>query len=315
MADEAASSLLPKIDTQVFPEGSFPFVVFNTAGSNKTGMVDVELAYRPIPFAQMAPPAGYNKLKEEGVPNFKIVDENQQTVPFEVIKQEVKFGYDLPKDKFRQPFMGSFVTIRLSVKDMASMSWETFLLLETDVPTPAPISTNEIENEFLKVTIAENGTLSVLNKETNRTYADLLIFENVGDVGNEYIFKQPNDTEAILSTEFETTISEITKSSTGISANLSTTMMIPISAEDKLHEEQMAMYEFRQRRSKRHETLAPLTIKTKLILENGSRQLKFETTFDNQMKDHRLCVLFSTDIESNTHVADIFLKQLCAQMM
>lgn len=304
IADEAADKLIRKIDTSNFPENSKPFVIFNTSGSNKTGTVEVEIEIERIPFATSWPPLGYKTLKEKGIPNFKVINEAGSDTTFEIIKKEVKFGYDLPKDKFRQPYMGSFITIKLHIKEMVAMSWETFALVKTDATIQAPIPTDAIENEFLKVTIAENGTLQVLNKETGLTYKDLLTFENVGDVGNEYIFKQPYDTQAILSTEFETNLSEITKSATGICANLQTTMMIPISAEDTLHEEQMAMFEFRQRRSKRHKTLAPLTIKTKLILENGSRQLKFETTFNNQMKNHRLRVLFPTDINSDTHVAD-----------
>ena len=305
VADQAAHTLLQKIDTSKFPAESKPFVVFNTSGSTKTGTVEIEIEIDRVPFSAAWPPVGYRTLKEKGFPNFKVVDKNQKSVLFEIVKQEVKFGYDLPKDKFRQPYMGRFVTVKLHVDSIAAMSWESFALIETDVDATVPTTTIDgVENEFLKVTINPNGTLSILNKETDLTYNDLLIFENVGDVGNEYIFKQPNDTEAILSTEFETKVSEITKSATGIEAHLETTMMIPISAEDTLHEEQMAMFEFRQRRSKRHETLAPLTIKTKLILENGSRQLKFETTFDNQMKDHRLRVLFPTDINSSTHIAD-----------
>jgi len=304
LADEAANELTANINTTKFPAESKPFVVFNTAGSSKTGTVEVEIEVERIPFTEAWPPVGYRTLKEKGFPNFKIIDETGSDVTFEITNQEIKFGYDLPKDKFRQPYMASFITAKLHLNAMPSMSWETFALTKTNDQAPTPVPTDAIENEFLKITIAENGTLSILNKETKQTYHDLLTFENVGDVGNEYIFKQPNDTTPILSTEFQTKTSQVTKSATEICAIIQTTMMIPISAEDSLYTEQMAMLEFKQRRSKRHQTLAPLTIKTKIILENNSRELKFETTFDNQMKDHRLRVLFPTDIKTNTHVAD-----------
>ena len=310
IADEAAGTLIPKIDTSKFPEKSFPFVVFNTAGSSKTGTVEVELELERVPFATAWPPVGYRALKEKGFPNFKVIDENGLDATFEITKQEVKFGYDLPKDKFRQPFMGSFVTVKLLLSEMPAMSWENFALVETEKlsTSASQVITQSVdkvvENDYLKVVIVENGTLEITNKETNHIYKDFLIFENVGDVGNEYIFKQPYDTEAILSTDFKTEISTVKHTATGMEIALETTMIIPISAEDTLHEEQMAMFEFRQRKSKRHATLAPLTIKTRLVLENGSRQLKVTTTFDNQMKDHRLRVLFPTDIASDFHVAD-----------
>jgi len=304
LADEAAEKLAKQIATSGFPQESKPFVVFNTSGNKKTGTVEIELEIDRVPFSVAWPPVGYRTLKEKGFPNFKVVDSKGQDVTFEITDKVVKFKHDLPKDKFRQPYMGSFVTVKLQITDMAPMSWETFALVETDQAASAPTTADVMENRYLRVTLNPNGTLAVLNKETGRTYDDLLVFENVGDVGNEYIFKQPYDTEPILSTAFATTVSPILKTATGMTVELSTTMMIPISAEDTLLEEQMAMYEFRQRKSKRHEQLAPLTLKTKLILENDSRQLKFETTFNNQMKDHRMRVLFPTDIESDTHVAD-----------
>jgi alpha-mannosidase/octanoyl-[GcvH]:protein N-octanoyltransferase len=166
------------------------------------------------------------------------------------------------------------------------------------------LETPVLENEYLSVRVTPKGTLTVLNKETGRTYKDLLVFENVGDVGNEYIFKQPEGTEPILSTDFETAVSQVRKSALGTEVTLSTTMMIPISAEESLHDEQMAIIEFRQRKSKRHEQLAPLVLETKVMLEAGSRQVKFETHFDNKMRDHRLRVLFPTDINADFHVAD-----------
>lgn len=304
VADEAAKSLISNIDTSKFSEASKPFVVFNTAGSSKTGTVEIELEIDRVPFAKAWPPVGYRTLKEKGFPNFSVVNEANESVNFEIVKREVKFGYDLPKDKFRQPYMGSFVTVKLSLVDMAPMSWETFALVESPESGVPAKEMETFENEYLQVSFNPNGTLQILNKETNRRYDDLLVFENVGDVGNEYIFKQPDDTEAILSTDFETKISAIAKTATGTVAHLETTMMIPVSAEDTLLEEQMAMYEFRQRKSKRSKKLAPLTLKTKLTLENGSRQLKMATTFDNQMKDHRLRVLFPTDIVADSHVAD-----------
>ena len=304
IADEAGQHLVSQIDTSMFPADSKPFVVFNTGGNGKTGTVDIELELDRVPFSQAWPPVGYKTLSEKGFPHFKVVDTAGHNMPFEIVDQVVKFGSDLPKDKFRQPFMGRFVTIRLLMTDMKAMSWASFALVET---TEAPAQNQVVdvlENEFLKVDIEADGTLTVLNKETGRSYKDLLTFENVGDVGNEYIFKQPYETNAILSTEFKTTVGERVKSATTTTVTLETTMMVPKSAEDTLLKEQMAMFEFRQRKSKRHETLIPLTLTTTLTLVKGSRQLQFETTFDNQAKDHRIRVLFPTDIASSSHVAD-----------
>ena len=307
VADTATHAFISKMDTSKFPAGSWPFVIFNTAGGSKGGVVEIELEVDRMPFSDVWPPVGYRTLKEKGFPHFKVVDENQQPVLFEVMKQEVKFGYDLPKDKFRQPYMGRFVTVKLNIQAMSGMSWKSFALVASDqvlsTSYPQPMD-NELENDYLKVSIGENGTLTVLNKETGRTYEDLLVFENVGDIGNEYIFMQPKGDEAILSTAFKVKILKLKATPLQMEAVIETEMMIPISADDALLEEQQAMVEFKQRQAGRHQELKALKIRTTLILEAGSRQLKFKTTFDNQMKDHRLRVLFPTDVHSDTHVAD-----------
>lgn len=81
-------------------------------------------------------------------------------------------------------------------------------------------------------------------------------------------------------------------------------MEIPISADNRLEEECKAMYEFRQRKSESSKETATLILKTKILIEKDNKQIKFETSFDNKMKDHRLRVLFPTGIISDTHEAE-----------
>ena len=56
-----------------------------------------------------------------------------------------------------------------------------------------------IENQFVHVSIEQNGTLTLLDKTTGQEFEELLTFEDVGDIGNEYIFKQPENEQVILS--------------------------------------------------------------------------------------------------------------------
>jgi alpha-mannosidase len=59
-----------------------------------------------------------------------------------------------------------------------------------------------LENAFVKATITSDGSLTIKEKATGKELTDLLVFENVGDIGNEYIFKQPEGDRAIYSTAF-----------------------------------------------------------------------------------------------------------------
>ncbi len=91
-------------------------------------------------------------------------------------------------------------------------------------------------------------------------------------------------------------------------------MMIPVSADELLEGEQQMVVEFRYRKAKRAKELKPLLIETKITLRKNSRKIDFETTIDNQMKDHRLRALFPPKLHVEHHEADIYLKSLRDQI-
>ena len=68
--------------------------------------------------------------------------------------------------------------------------------------------------------------------------SNLLIFEDVGDIGNEYVFKQPSEDQTILSTQFPFEV--IVAEDNGLEAKiiLKNKMLIPESANKLLKEEQ-----------------------------------------------------------------------------
>ena len=305
VADKAAKSLAGRIDTSSFPEDSRPFIVFNTSGHPKTGLVELEVEWRRIPFSEQLPPASYDALKAEGVPPLKVVDPQGKAIPFEWAGTDVRFGYDLPEDKFRQPFYATYVKIRLMMDQMPGMSWQSFALVKGVAAASQGTATHDsLENEFLRVAVGEDGTLTVTQKETGRVYDGLLCFENTGDIANEYVYRQPVGDRAIFSTDFKTEVFLVAAHELYGELELVTKMAIPISADSLLEQEQRAMVWFTGRQAGRSQELGVLELRTRVRLEKGSRQLKFETVFDNQMKDHRLRVLFPTGIHADTHEAD-----------
>ena len=81
-------------------------------------------------------------------------------------------------------------------------------------------------------------------------------------------------------------------------------MMIPSAADEQLAEEQKAVVDFRFRKAKRNQDLVPFTLTTQVRLERDSRRVAFQTTVNNQSKDHRLRALFPTGINVDFHEAD-----------
>ncbi|MGB6178504.1 alpha-mannosidase [Carnobacterium sp.] len=313
VADEAALHLVKSIDTSTFKDKKgLPFVVFNTSGSEKTGVAEVRLEIERLPFSAGQPDHLYSALKEKEYPTYVVENTEGKRISAVITPAGTEFGYDLPKDRFRQPFMARYVDVRLPIESMSGLSWSSFILVEANQEemnelakeTLISAEGKTLENEHLKVDIASDGTLTILNKSTNKTYTDLLNFEDVGDIGNEYIFRQPLNDQAIYSKGTAATI-EIIEDTIGFGEiEITHTLAIPISADELLEEEQKAVIEMRERQAGRSTTLKELVVKTKVRLEKHSQQVKFETTFDNQHLDHRLRVLFPTGIQSAIHYAD-----------
>lgn len=310
LANEALEQLTNAIDTSTFPSESKPFVIFNTGGNAKSDVFETEIEWERLPFASGVPEKLYAELAGRDLPALMVVDSQNNVIPAEIVKHEVRFNYDLPKDAFRVPYMAIYVTVRIPVQEMPALSWQALALtLQTKAMTTADLSLisaggSILENDFIHAEIMANGQLTVTDKANHQIYPNVLTFENVGDVGNEYIFKQPKNDQAIFAHDFPHTIEVVTDSPYLAEVELTQTLMIPVSAEALLQREMQAVVEMRQRQAGRSQELMPFVLKTRIRLEAGSRQLKFTTSFNNQAKDHRLRVLFPTNIMAASHFAE-----------
>ncbi|WP_375152537.1 alpha-mannosidase [Enterococcus mundtii] len=309
LAQEALDQLATAIDTSGFSKQSYPFVIFNTAGMPKTGSAVITLELERKRFAEGIPEKLYQELAEQPKKYYHVETSEKKQIPALVSEEVVSFGYDLPKDRFRVPYMARYVTIELPIDEMPAFSWETFALVEgaTDEKQESMITQAGrcIENQFVHVSIEQNGTLTLLDKTSRQKFEELLTFEDVGDIGNEYIFKQPENEQAILSKDQPRSTVEIIKDTSKIAQiKLTQTIDIPISADDRLEKEQQMVREFRFRQAQRSKETKPLTITTLITLRAESKKIDFTTTIDNQMKDHRLRVLFPTKLHVEQHEAD-----------
>lgn len=308
IAEEAVDTLKSEINTDNFAENSFPFIVFNTNGLPKSGeaVIDIELE-RKI-FSEGLPKELYRNLRKKEPTNYYVVDEKGKTIPAHISPEDVHFDFDLPKDGFRVPYMKRFVTVRLPLKEIPAFSWKSFALVTGQNTNETIKIANEdgrtLENDLIKVEIADNGLLTIADKENNSIFEDLLNFEDTGDIANEYIHKQPEDDQAIFSRDTKSNIELIENNEESAIVKLTNFIEIPVSADSLLTEEQKQVVDFTVRKAKRSKETSLLTIETKITLMKDSKKIDFETRLNNQMKDHRLRVLFPTDLKVETHEAD-----------
>ncbi len=308
VADEALAQITKEIKTKDFPENSHPFVVFNTTAHTRKETVDVKVRVDQVLFSELYPSKGYDKLAAQEKGTYYVVDTKGNHVPAVISDEEILFNYDLPKDGFRIPYMEKFVMVTLDVKDLAGFSWESFALVKGTPDELAGSFVKEngrvLENDFIKAVIEKDGSLTFTNKEINKTLENLLVFEDTGDIANEYIYFQPKGDKAILSTQFPHHVEIVEDNPLKATIRVTHEMEIPKSADDLLDLEQKKIIEFRDRHAKRSTEMIPYPVTTEITINKHSHDLKMKTTIDNNAKDHRLRALFTTGLDVETHEAD-----------
>ena len=304
-------------------EAVIPFTVFNTTGWHRTGAVQVELEVEKKYFSEgPAPHVLAQELKQKPLDHYVIKDEQGKIIPSQIDDLGVHFGYDLPKDRFRQPYMARKVKVTLLASDVPALGYKVYAcqqvisdstlnstsnvtLLSGAIETKSVhVEGHRMENDKLAVTVEQDGTLTLLDKQSGHVYTGLNAFENSGDIGNEYVYRQPNGEVAMTTEGLEAQITVVEQNAVRAVIEAVITWEIPASANETFAKEKQEFVPFRERTAVRTTETVPLILTTRYTLEANSGMVKVETRFNNQAKDHRLRALFPTGVNSAYHYAD-----------
>lgn len=309
VAQEAASVLGKEINTaQVeHTDGAVPFVIFNTATSKKNALTTVEVPLERIAFNPNKDDsqAIYDRLEAKPAVNYVVKDTNGHTVFSSVLSTAVRFNYELPKNRFRQAIIEQVAKVRVYLPEMKPLSWQTLQLVPTDHVDSEALSDLKrcLENEYLKVVVENDGRLTVTDKVNQHTYRHVLQFEDTGDLGNEYVYRASTD-RPYYSNDFSNDVKTLINNNYIQRLALTVHFKLPSAMGEQLTYEQRAHVDYRKRIAKRNHDLVPLDLKVTLTLLKGNPRLQIRLDYDNQVKDHRLRVLFPTDLVTDYHYAD-----------
>lgn len=168
--------------------------------------------------------------------------------------------------------------------------------VDRPVDTLCP-ETNVLENDFIRAEIRGDGTLELLDKHTGCKYDKLHYFEDSGEMGGPLIYQQPyvNNTY--------TTLEQNAQCALLFSGKLYATYRIERSWElPQSVDAGMKVYVphgnewVGQEPVKRSERKEILRITTDVTLRKHGKFIEFETTIQNNIKDHRLRVCFDTNL-------------------
>ncbi|MNO18219.1 Mannosylglycerate hydrolase [compost metagenome] len=314
LIDDSKRVIADAVNTSVFAgygEDPLPLVVFNTTGWSRTGTVSIELdAARLYLRDGLGLEETGRRMKAVDLSGRELVDEQGNTVPCAVEDLGLLFGYDLPDDKFRQPYMCRRVKLTFQTTDVAALSLRTYAWVRRKsaavAAKPASLFTGHwvMENANLKVEIAEDGSFVMTDKATGQVYRDLGVYENTGDIGNEYMYKQPEGEKALTTKGLAAQIRVLEDAPFRASVEVCHDWEIPASADEKLDEEMRELVYYPYRKAQRSSKLTTLKLRTVISLEAAGKGVHMETTIDNTAKDHRIRALFPTDLKASTHQVD-----------
>lgn len=311
---QAISGQIGTSSVAAWGESAIPVTVFNTTGWERSGTVSVEVIFAKRYFKEGPNPAAIAGTLDElplELYNGRLLDSDGRNIPCRAEDLGTRFGYELPDDQFRKPYMARKVRLTFEAAQVPPLGYTTYAWTtqSPDVPaedTAGPLRLIEqgMANDFLSVQIREDGSYDITDKRTGRVFEGLGVYENCGDVGNEYVFRQPEGDAPLTTRGLAAHISLAEHEPYRITYEIVHDWEIPASADASFAEEKRRMVPFRLRKANRSAAQVPLRIVTRLSLEAAGTGVQVSAAFHNQAMDHRLRVLFPTGLAASALLAD-----------
>lgn len=311
--DDSKVIIADAVDTSIFEqygEDALPFVVYNTTGWDRSGVVEVELDIARIYFRDGLSLDEMNrKMYAVDVTGRTLVNSSGEAIAHTASDMGLQFGYDLPDDKFRQPYMSRKVKLTFEAAEVAALGLAAYGYVRNAKAELQPSQSlvaceHALENEWLRIDIAQDGLFNLTDKRSGQIYRELGVYENTGDIGNEYMYKQPTGEQTLTTKGVPASIRLIENTAYRAAFEIVHEWAVPASAEPYFEVEKQEAVYFPERKSQRTETTVPLTIRTEIAISRKGEGVEWKSSFNNQAKDHRVRVLFPTDLETAVHQAD-----------
>jgi mannosylglycerate hydrolase len=230
--------------------------------------------------------------EEKSLKYFRISDENGTEILYQILEQTEKCKTDLNENYGSSKPINKY-TLLLDCKKLPPLGFKKYIIEYTGFypkfKEKISIGRYFIENKWLRVDVSSKGIISVKDKQRNQYYKGLNIFEDGGDTGNECRYRTPEFDSIFLSKSYEPRISIIEEGPLRGAIKIRIRMKVP---------ESMAS-NFLQRSHKK----GFIKIWTIVRLSIHSQRVDFITKIENNVNDHRLRVLFSTDCKTRQSYA------------
>ena len=289
----AQSAISEKIKTD-----SDSVVVHNTLNWIRTDKVNAQLDY------QLTGPDGTRAEADmsKDVKAVRILDDKGKEVPHAVIDSRIMPKLILKPNELPEHVIVRHIEIEFVAEDIPACGYRTYKIEKIDRNLPAHESVasaaywdNAFDNEFLRLSLI-NGSLVLERLEDSEdlpvgdVYSNLNLFEDMGDVGDEYHYNKPTTDTVVTSLGANPNVSIIRRDPVSATYKLETTISIP--AEAAINE------------LSRSESKVDMPITSYVTVTRGVPRVDIKTVVNNKAKNHRLRVLFPTGIDTNVSYSE-----------
>ncbi|MCD6307890.1 MAG: glycoside hydrolase family 38, partial [Candidatus Latescibacteria bacterium] len=269
--------------------GTLVVAVFNPTSSTVDEPVDID-----IPLPSDRPEIFREFFGYEDIFSFRLTTPGGGEVPFQLNGQRRnRKGFRAPRRKFPVPDdrRVAEITARLTIPPFGY----TTLLVE---PAVGPVrhsgsmtvSHRSIENDSLKMTVEANGTVTLTDKESGKTYGGLLTFEERADIGDGWYHGLAVNDVIYTNAASHADVALVSNGIGKATLRISTVMNVP--------------GEFDFTAMERSGDTLPLRIVSEVTLRSNTRRVEVATTIDNIVRDHRIRALFPTSLEGDSYLSD-----------
>ncbi|MBC2230832.1 alpha-mannosidase [Listeria seeligeri] len=300
------SNAARKLTEQItIAETGIPITIFHAGGVEFAKTIEIELETDEIHFSEMHFEQIPDELAKLPAQTFRLETSEGLEIPVVVEPLGIHFNYDLPERKFRDSYFARKYKLTFTVENLPAVGYETlYAHAISEVEPEAEISSAlTMENRFLKVEVAANGTYTLFDKMSGIEARGLGAYEDVGDIGNEYMFKEAGDKLRVDTLQSKPEISVLREDKLGKTIIIRHEIEIPESASAAFAEEKRRLVWHPERKSPRSEKRIILKVATELTLNKHDKQLAVRVKIVNNADDHRFRVSFPTGVTCETHQA------------
>lgn len=262
------------IATSIKNDGSMTFTMINTLLQKRSGVVLIK-TYVPGE-------------------NFAILDEKGSKIPYTLISTRDMTDYVLsqtirldPSREFYIPKQVYEAVAAIKASELPALGYAQYRLVPDDSSACPMVKKDTLENEYYSVSVAADGSLTILDKDSMIRYENQAVLVENGDDGDSFNYSPPRQDMKVFSTDSPF---EVSLEGSGIyeRAVISYRMRVPADLE--------------ARSQKVADTILPVTMT--VGLRQGEKVIDFNVHVDNKGLSHRLCVIFDSQLTSKFNYAD-----------